>query len=223
MGTRISFARVDGKKTEGYLSKAGHDHAPGVVVIQEWWGLQDQIRGICDRLALAGYDALAPDLYAGTVVPYHDKDAAMKEMTSLNFLDTTDQIVRGAVQYLGLAGSKVGLTGFCMGGAVTILGAVRIPEVKAAVAFYGMPPASAFKVQDIKVPFQGHYSNTDDYPTAAQVSELEAAMKSAKLDAQTFMYDAGHAFMNEQRDAHDRAAAELGWQRMLGFFNSHLR
>ncbi len=223
MGTRISFSRVDGKMTDGYLAKAGLDHAPGVVVIQEWWGLQDQIRGICDRLALAGYDALAPDLYAGTVVPYHDKDAAMKEMTSLNFLDATDQIVRGAVQYLGRAGSKVGLTGFCMGGAVTILGAVRIPEVKAAVAFYGMPPASAFKVQDIKVPFQGHYSKTDDYPTAAQVSELEAAMKSAKLDAQTFMYDAGHAFMNEQRDAHDRAAAELGWQRMLGFFKSHLR
>ncbi len=222
MGTRISFDRVDGKKTDGYLAKAGHDHAPGVVVIQEWWGLQDQIRGICDRFALAGYDALAPDLYAGTVVPYHDKDAAMKEMTSLNFLDATDQVVRGAVQYLGKAGAKVGLTGFCMGGAVTTLGAVRIPEVKAAVAFYGMPPAGAFKPADLKVPFQGHYSNTDDYPTPVEVAALEAALKAAKIDAETFMYDSGHAFMNEQRDAHDRAASELGWKRMLGFFKSHL-
>jgi carboxymethylenebutenolidase len=222
MGTRISFERVDGKKTEGYLAKAGPDHRPGVVVIQEWWGLQDQIRGICDRFALAGYDALAPDLYAGRVVAYHDKDAAMKEMTSLNFIDATDQIVRGAVQYLGRAGGKVGLTGFCMGGAVTTLGAVRIPEVKAAVAFYGMPPAAIFKAADIKVPFQGHYSKSDDYPSVDQVGVLAADLKAAKLDAETFMYDAGHAFMNEQRDAHDRAAAELGWGRMLGFWQKHL-
>jgi carboxymethylenebutenolidase len=222
MGTRISFKRVDGIKTEGYLAKAGLDHAPGVVVIQEWWGLQDQIRGICDRFSLAGYDALAPDLYAGRVVPYHDKDAAMKEMTSLNFLDATDQIVRGAVQYLGGAGAKVGLTGFCMGGAVATLGAVRIPEVKAAVAFYGMPPGSIFRAKDIKVPFQGHYSKTDDYPSIEQVAKLEADLKASKLDAQTFIYDAGHAFMNEQRDVHDRAAAELGWQRMLAFFKNHL-
>jgi carboxymethylenebutenolidase len=192
------------------------------VVIQEWWGLQDQIRGICDRLALAGYDALAPDLYAGTVVPYHDKAAALKEMQSLNFLDATDQVVRGAVQYLGKNGAKVGMTGFCMGGAVTILGAIRIPEIKAAVAFYGMPPAGTFKTADLKVPFQGHYSNTDDYPTPQQVAALEVDMKAAKLDAETFMYDAGHAFMNEQRDVHDRAASELGWKRMLAFFNKHL-
>ena len=222
MGIRISFNRVDGKKTEGYLAKAGQDHAPGVVVIQEWWGLQDQIRGICDRLALAGYDALAPDLYAGTVVPYHDKDAAFKEMSSLNFIDATDQIVRGAIQYLGRAGAKVGITGFCMGGAVATLAAARVPEVKAAVAFYGMPPAKLFKPEDIKIPFQGHYSNSDDYPTAEQAAALSASLKAAKVDAETFMYDAGHAFMNEQRDAHDRAAAELGWQRMLGFFKSHL-
>ncbi len=222
MGTRISFNRFDGKTTDGYLAKAGLDHAPGVVVIQEWWGLQDQIRGICDRLALAGYDALAPDLYAGTVVPYHDKEAAFREMSSLNFIDATDQIVRGAVQYLGRAGAKVGITGFCMGGAVATLAAARVVEVTAAVAFYGMPPEKLFKPEDIKVPFQGHYSKTDDYPTPEQAAALVASLKSAKVDAESFMYDAGHAFMNEQRDAHDRAAAELGWKRMLGFFNKHL-
>ena len=90
MGTKISFPRPDGKQAAGYLAKAGAANAPGVVVIQEWWGLQDQIRGICDRLALAGYDALAPDLYAGTTVPYHDSSAAAREMNSLNFKDATD-------------------------------------------------------------------------------------------------------------------------------------
>jgi carboxymethylenebutenolidase len=108
MGTRITFSRPDGKPAEGYLASTGRAGAPGVVVIQEWWGLQEQIKGICDRLALAGYDALAPDLYAGTVVPYHDTDAASKEMNSLNFIDATEQTVRGAAQFLGKSGAKVG-------------------------------------------------------------------------------------------------------------------
>ena len=123
MGTKITFRRPDGKQPSGYLASAGRANAPGVVVIQEWWGLQDQIKGICDRFALAGYDALAPDLYAGTVVPYHDTEAAGKEMGSLNFIDATEQTVRGASQLLGKSGAKVGLTGFCLGGAVTIIGA----------------------------------------------------------------------------------------------------
>jgi len=111
MGTKITFRRPDGKQAAGYLAKAGRAKAPGVVVIQEWWGLQDQIKGICDRFALAGYEALAPDLYAGTVVPYHDTEAAGREMNSLNFLEATDQVVRGAAQLLQRTGVKVGLTG----------------------------------------------------------------------------------------------------------------
>ncbi|MDE2444661.1 MAG: dienelactone hydrolase family protein [Alphaproteobacteria bacterium] len=222
MGTRISFPRVDGKKTEGYLAKAGNDHAPAVVVIQEWWGLQDQIKGICDRFALAGYDALAPDLYAGTVVPYHDAAAAMKEMQSLNFQDAFSQVVRGAAQYLLKSSPKVGITGFCMGGTVTILSAAHVPEFSAAVPFYGMPPAQFFKPSDLKIPLQGHFSNHDDYPSPAQLDEFEVALKAAGIKADLFRYDAHHAFMNEQRDAHDRATAELAWGRMLGFFKYHL-
>ena len=94
MGTSITFKRPDGKEAHGYLANAAKGNAPGVVVIQEWWGLQDQIKGICDRFAAAGYEALAPDLYGGTVVPYHDTDAANREMSSLNFLEATDQLVQ---------------------------------------------------------------------------------------------------------------------------------
>jgi carboxymethylenebutenolidase len=222
MGTKISFPRFDGKPTAGYLAKSGKANAPGVVVVQEWWGLQDQIRGICDRLALAGYEALAPDLYAGTTVPYHDAEAAAREMNSLNFLDATDQAVRGAVCYLGKTGVKVGITGFCMGGAVAILGAVRIPEVAAAVVFYGLPPEGAFKPADIKVPLQAHYATLDDYITPEKVDAFEANLKAAKRPAEFFRYNADHGFMNEQRDVHERAAAELGWERMLGFWKKHL-
>jgi carboxymethylenebutenolidase len=222
MGTRIGFGRADGQAAEGYLAKAGRARAPGVVVIQEWWGLQDQIKGICDRLALAGYDALAPDLYAGTVVPYHDTEAAGREMNSLNFLEATDQVVRGAAQFLKRTGVKVGLTGFCLGGAVTILGACRISELTAAVAFYGLPPETVASAKDVRVPLQGHFANRDDWCTPAAVDTFEAGLKAAGKTAEIFRYEADHAFVNEQRDVHDRAAAELAWERMLAFWSQHL-
>src|SRR6478752_5730841 len=101
MGTSIIFKRPDGKDASGYLANAARGNAPGVVVIQEWWGLQDQIKGLCDRFAVAGFDALAPDLYKGTVVPYHDTDAAGKEMNSLDFMDATKipELAAGVVFY----------------------------------------------------------------------------------------------------------------------------
>jgi carboxymethylenebutenolidase len=221
MGTRISFPRVDGKKTEGYLAKAGHDHAPGVVVIQEWWGLQDQIKGICDRLALAGYDALAPDLYAGRSVPYHDHAAAEKEMQSLNFADASQNVVRGAMQYLKKSSPKVGITGFCMGGAVAML-ASTAPEISCVAPFYGLPPEEYLDVSKIKIPVQGHFSNTDDFVTPARADAFDAALTKAGVAHEIFSYDADHAFMNEQRDVHDRTAAELAWKRLLGFFKTNL-
>ena len=215
----ITFKRPDGKEASGYLAKAGRAKAPGIVVIQEWWGLQDQIRGICD---LAGYEALAPDLYAGTVVPYHDTAAAGREMNSLNFLEATDQIVRGAAQLLQHAGVKVGLTGFCLGGAVTILGACRVPEFTAAVCFYGLPPETVAKPADVKVPLQAHFANRDDWCTPEAVNKFEEGLKAAAKTIEVFRYDADHGFVNEQRQAHDRAAAELAWERMLGFWAKHL-
>ncbi len=223
MGTRITFKRPDGKEASGYLAKAGRANAPAIVVIQEWWGLQDQIKGICDRFALAGYDALSPDLYNGVVVPYHDREAAGKEMGSLNFLDATEQTVRGAVQYLKKNAVKVGLTGFCMGGAVTIIGACKIPELSAGVCFYGIPPDAVAKPADIKIPLQGHFALRDDWCTPEAVDKLEAAMKAAGKKTELYRYEADHGFVNEQRpDSHDRACAELAWERTLGFWRQHL-
>src|SRR5450755_3096618 len=179
MGTSVTFKRPDGKDAAGYLANASSGNAPGVVVIQEWWGLQEKIKGMCDRFALAGFDALAPDLYKGVVVPYHDTAAANKEMSSLNFMDATEQIVRGAVQYLKRNGAKVGLTGFCMGGAVAIIGAARVPELTAAVAFYGIPPEQAVKPADVKIPLQGHFASKDDWITPKVVDDFEKALNAA--------------------------------------------
>ena len=223
MGTNITFKRPDGKEAKGYLANAARGNAPGIVVIQEWWGLSENIKGLVDRFAVAGFDALAPDLYEGVVVPYHDADAAGKEMNSLNFIEATEQNVRGAVQYLKRNGAKVGLTGFCMGGAVTIIGAAKIPELTAGVAFYGIPPEQAVKPADVKIPLQGHFANKDDWCTPAAVDAFDKAMKAAGKDFEAFRYDADHAFVNEERAAvHDRQAAELAWGRATEFFRKHL-
>jgi carboxymethylenebutenolidase len=223
MGTSIAFKRPDGKEAGGYLANAAKGDAPGIVVIQEWWGLQDQIKGLCDRFAVAGFDALAPDLYKGKVVPYHDTDAAGKEMNSLDFMDATTQTVRGAAQYLARNGAKVGLTGFCLGGAVTIIGATKIAELAAGVVFYGIPPEAAAKPSDVKIPLQAHFANKDDWCTPQLVDGFEKAMKEAGKPLELFRYDAEHAFVNEQRvSVHDRKAAELAWARATAFFHKHL-
>ncbi len=223
MGAEITFKRPDGGEAKGYLTNAATGGAAGVVVIQEWWGLADQIKATVDRFALAGFDALAPDLFKGVVVPYHDPERAAKEMSSLNFLDATEQTVRGAVQYLRRNGAKVGVAGFCMGGAVAVIAAAKIPELTAAVSFYGLPPEQAVKPADVKIPLQGHFANKDDYIAPKMVDDFEKALKAAGKDAEFFRYDADHAFVNEQRMAvHDRHAAEMAWTRAIAFLKQRL-
>ena len=221
MGTHIPFTRSDAKKSEGYLAKAAKANAPGVVVIQEWWGLSGNIIAICDRLALAGYDALAPDLFAGTVVPYHDHQAAERELQKLDFADAAQNTIRGAAQFLKRSSPKVGVVGFCMGGAVAMLAAAA-PEISAVAPFYGLPPEKFLDISKIKIPVQGHFSNTDDFVTPERANTFEAALNKAGVMNEIFRYDASHAFMNEQRDVYDRAASELAWKRLLGFLKMNL-
>ena len=223
MGVEIAFKRPDGGDATGYLANAARGDAPGVVVIQEWWGLSEQIKATVDRFALAGFDALAPDLFKGVVVPYHDSAAAMKAMQSLDFGDATSQTVRGAVQFLKRNGAKAGIAGFCMGGAITVIGAAHIPELSAAVSFYGLPPAEAVKPADVKIPLQGHFAMKDDFVTPAAVDAFEQGLKAAGKSFEFFRYNADHAFVNEQRMAiHDREAAELAWGRATAFLHRHL-
>jgi carboxymethylenebutenolidase len=223
MGTMISFPKTRGGNAQGYLAEAKDAKAPGVVVIQEWWGLQGQIKAVCDRLAAAGFTALAPDLYGGKVVPYHDPAAANAAMGSLDFKASTDEAVRGAVQHLKARGGKVGLTGFCMGGAVTVIGAVHIPELDAAVCFYGIPPESVASPKDIRVPFQGHFAAQDDWCTPAAVDEFEKKLKAAGKSYELHRYPGHHAFMNSDRkEVYSGNDAQVAWDRMIQFFRRHL-
>jgi carboxymethylenebutenolidase len=217
MGAMIEFARPDGGKSKGYLANAGNGR-PGIVVIQEWWGLNDQICGVADRFARAGYNALAPDLYKGrlTTVP----DEANHLMSSLDFPDATHQDLRGAVQHLQGSSGKIAVMGFCMGGALTVAAAVHIPETTAGICFYGIPPQEFADPAKIKIPFQGHFANQDDWCTPAAVDALETAMQGSKPEIHR--YNAAHAFFNERSPAYDLTCANLAWDRMAAFLKANL-
>ena len=219
MGSMIDFARPDGGTTKGYLAVAGQGR-PGVVVIQEWWGLNDQICGVADRFARAGWNALAPDLYPGRVTTTPDE--ANHLMEGLDFPGATHQDLRGATQHLKGRGGKVAVMGFCMGGALTIAAAVHIPEASAAVCFYGIPPADFADPARIKIPFQGHFANKDDWCTPAAVDQLEKTLRAAGARHEIYRYDAAHAFANERSAAYDVACANQAWDRLTAFLQAQI-
>ena len=230
MSKTISYPRPDGQSVNGYLAEpAGAANAPGIVVIQEWWGLNDQIRGVADKLAAAGYRALVPDLYRGQVaLEAHEAEHLMK---GLDFGDAAGQDVRGAVQYLKRTGSgKVGVTGFCMGGALTLLSACNVPEAAAACIWYGYPPLEFVDATKIGAPLMGHWATDDAAFAIAGVDTLESKLRAAGVGFEFFRYDCKHAFANETADSknlpflkYDPQAAGLAWKRTMDFFARHLR
>ena len=219
MGTMIEFARPDGGRTKGYLAVAGEGR-PGVVVIQEWWGLNDQICGVADRFARAGYNALAPDLYQGRITT--EPDEANHLMTGLDFAAATHQDLRGAAQHLEKQSRRVAVMGYCMGGALTIAAAVHVPEFAAGVCFYGIPPKQFADPAEIRMPLQGHFANKDDWCTPAAVDDLETALERAGISREIYRYDAAHAFANERSAAYDVACANLAWERMATFLRGQI-
>jgi carboxymethylenebutenolidase len=230
MGKTINYKRPDGQSVVGYLAEpANGTAAPGMVVIQEWWGLNDQIKGVADRLAAVGYRALVPDLYRGKVAL--EANEAEHLMNNLNFGDAAGQDVRGAVQHLRASGSaKVGVTGFCMGGALTLLAAVNVPEADAEVVWYGYPPLEYIDASRIKAPLMGHWATEDAAFPIAKVDELEKKLRDANVNFEFHRYQAKHAFANETADSknlpilkYDAAAAELAWRRTLDFLAKHLK
>lgn len=221
MGQMITFQRPDGGHTQGYLADAGAG-TPSVILIQEWWGLNDHIRNLVDRMAAAGITTLAPDLYKGRLASSANEASHM--MNGLNFPDATHQDLRGAVEHLAKRGAKVGVMGFCMGGALTVASAVHVPGLSAAVCFYGIPPAEFANPAQIRIPFQGHFASKDDWCTPAVIAKLEAAMKQAGQAPDIHHYEAHHAFVNQTRpEVYDAACAQLAWDRTVAFLRQHLQ
>jgi carboxymethylenebutenolidase len=225
----ISFNRPDGQPVRGYLAEpATGAEAPGIVVIQEWWGLNAQIKGVADQLAAAGYRALVPDLYRGkSTVEGAEAEHLMK---GLDFADAAGQDIAGAVQHLRTSGSaKVGMTGFCMGGALTLLAAVHVAGVDAAVVWYGYPPLDYVDAGRITAPLLAHWAIHDDFFPIAGVDALEARLTAAGVNFDFHRYDARHAFANEEADERHMSqlkyapeASALAWERTMAFLSIRL-
>jgi len=180
--------------------------APAIVVIQEWWGLNAQIRGVADRLAEAGYQALVPDLYRGKATV--EAEEAHHLMTALDF----------------------GVTGFCMGGAVTLLALTQSPEIDAGVVWYGCPPLDYIDATKLRVPIQGHWATQDEFFKIETVDALEEKLTAAGVKYDFYRYLAHHAFANETAvgpgripaTQYDAMWAQQAWDRSLRFFGKHL-
>ena len=225
----IEFKRPDGQVLKGYLAEPiDRANAPGIVVIQEWWGLDNEIKSVADRFAKAGYRALVPDLYRGKLAL--EANEAEHLMGDLNFGDAAGQDIRGAVQYLKATGSaKVAVTGFCMGGALTVLASCNVPELDASIVWYGNPPLEYVNAEAISKPMLGHWALHDEFFSIAGVDQLEEKLKKAGVNFEFHRYDTKHAFANPKSDVRGLAplqynaeAAQLAWDRTIQFLKKYV-
>ena len=222
----VTFAS-NGSQAHGYLATPAGGSGPGVIVIQEWWGLTDHIADVADRLAAQGFVALAPDLFGGTVA--HDADEAGKLMSELPVEKAATDLA-GAVDFLlgheGVTASKVGAIGFCMGGGfVLLLAAQQGDKIGAAVPFYGVGPAMPATYAGVTAAVQGHYGEQDGFYPPEQAREQEKQIREESgAQVEFFFYPAGHAFHNDQDllGTYDAEQAKLAWSRSVEFLKANL-
>jgi carboxymethylenebutenolidase len=221
MGSMIEFA-ADGTTSSGYLATPATGPGSGVVVIQEWWGLNDHVKKVADRFAGEGFSALAPDLYHGTVTK--SPDEAGKLLMALNIAQA-EKDMRGSVSRLrGLTGKPVGVVGFCMGGALSLFAAcTNGDDVGACVVYYGGHPKVEFPFEGLTAPVLGHWAENDDFANA-NVPGIKAGVEGRGLTLEFHHYPGTqHAFFNDDRpEVYAREAAEKSWERTVAFFRAHL-
>ncbi|CAN5856627.1 dienelactone hydrolase family protein [soil metagenome] len=216
----------NGQTAHGYLATPESGSGPGLIVIQEWWGLTDHIADVTDRFAQEGYVALAPDLYGGKTT--HDADEAGEMMQQLPEADAARDL-GGAVDFLldheAVTGDSVGTVGFCMGGGFVIqLAAQRGEQIGAAVPFYGVLQSQP-DLTAIRGAVLGHYAETDDFASPHTALDMGQAIRDAGGTASINVYGGtSHAFFNDENrmGSYDPDAAAIAWGRTLSFLSSHL-
>jgi carboxymethylenebutenolidase len=226
MGEMVEFPS-NGERASGYLAVPSSGSGPGIVVIQEWWGLVPHIKDICDRFAGEGFAALAVDLYHGEIA--REPDEAGKKLMALQ-LPRAVKEMSGAVQWLlqsdVATGDGVGVVGFCAGGGLALLLATAQPEVHACVAYYPAMPWPGFDPDYSKLngPVLGHFAEKDPSTPRAKVVALEELMRAGGQHVEFHWYpNTTHAFFNDARpEVYDPDAARLSWDRTLAFFRQHL-
>lgn len=220
----VTFPIADGE-AHGYLAVPEAGSGPGVIVIQEWWGLTDHIKDVADRLAAEGFVALAPDLFGGWIT--HDGEEAERLMSELPAEKGAQQLA-GAVDHLlsleEVTSSTVGTIGFCMGGGfVLALAAQQGEKVSAAVPFYGVGQAVPQTFTGVRAAVQGHYAERDEmYPVEQAKEQEQQIRRESGAEVEFFYYDAGHAFHNDENliGTYEPELARLAWGRAVDFLRA---
>lgn len=222
----VTYATVNGEPVTGYLARPANADGPlpSVVVIQEWWGLNDNIRSMADQLAGEGYRALAVDLYGGQTASTPDQASELMSAAMENDDALADNLAQ-AVDYLDEDGSKVGTIGWCFGGGWSLATALAGPEqVDAVVMYYGRVVTDESELETLDAPLIGFFGAEDQGIPVASVREFEQALASLGKDAEIHIYEgAGHAFANPSGQNYQEEPARDSWSKTLAFFEEHLK
>ena len=230
MAETVEF-KSNGNTASGYLATPASGSGPGVMVIQEWWGLDSETKRVADRLAAAGFVALAPDLYHGELAGHTEMDKAAKLMNSLP-PDRAGRDMSGAVDYLAshkaVTSKGIGVVGFCMGGMLAFFIAANRPDkVKAVVPFYGFPQGdSEPDWSKLTASISGHMAEKDDFFPPAAARALEAKLRGmGKAVTLTVHPGTGHAFMASHNalGTHNATVAEQLWPEVVSFLKAQLQ
>jgi carboxymethylenebutenolidase len=212
--------------TPGYLAVPESGRGPATIVLQEWWGLDGHIRGICDRFAAEGFFALAPDLFRGETTT--EPSEAEQKMMALS-MEQVEKDMCGAADHLasqeGVEGSGIGSVGFCLGGGLSIWAAATCPRIAAAVTYYYVMPHGKPDFSKIKGPVLGHFGTADEFIPVEAAKQLESELRAAGVDVTFHFYEGnGHAFFNDTNrlGTYDQQAAETSWQRTVSFLRDAL-
>jgi len=223
-GQEIEFSS-NGESTRGYLAVPASGRGPGVIVIQEWWGLVPHIHDVCDRFAREGFVALAPDLYRGDST--QDPDEAGRLMMGLE-IPRAARDLDGAVQALlsqdAVDGARLGAVGFCMGGQLALYAATRNPRIAAVADFYGVHPNVTLDLSGLEAAVLGIFAENDGFVTPDAARKLESDLKGAGVRTSFHIFPGvDHAFFNDTRpDVYDAEAAARAWAETLAFFRAEL-
>jgi carboxymethylenebutenolidase len=222
-GTMVEFAS-NGGRTAGYLATPAGGKGPGVLVLQEWWGLVGHIKSVCDRFAAEGFTALAPDMYHGKTAS--EPDGAGKLFMALN-IGQAEKDLRGAATHLlaHSSATKIGAVGFCMGGQLALYAATLNPSVAACVNFYGIHPNVKPDYSKLSGPVLGLFAEKDGFVTPQVAKDTDAAIKKAGKQSEFHIYpELDHGFFNDDRpDVYNKAGATDAWRRTLAFFRQNVK
>jgi len=224
MSTNVSFKGMGGSDLNGAMTEpSGTGKAPAVVLVQEYWGLNEHVKSLVDRLASEGFLVVAPDLYHGKLAK--DANEAMQLMTALDTHQAMKEIGAAAtfLKEHPRGNGKVGVIGFCLGGALAFAAACHVEGLSAVVPFYGVPPSEKVDYAKVTAPILAHFAKVDEWASVDKAEAIKVQVEANGKSMQLEVYDAGHAFVNDSRpEVYDEKSAKLAWQRTVDFLKKHL-